>query len=288
MGQAAAHPDVNHAELVIVDGAAGGQTAGTWDDPTDLNYDRVRDQVLTPAGLSEAQVAAAWVKVANAGPQASLPAANADAFTLLAQMGDIARALRARYPNIRVVFYSSRIYAGYATTQLNPEPYAYESAFAVKWVVQAQITQMAGGPPDPLAGDLDITTAAPWIAWGPYLWADGLAGRSDGLVWQCADLANDGTHPSPSGREKVATMLMQFFLNSPHATPWFTSAGGVPCPADVDGDGIVGQSDLGELLSHFGQSVAPYTQGDLNGDGVVNQVDLGGLLANFGATCPPG
>ena len=68
MARAAADPAVNHTTLAIVDGAAGGQTADTWDSPTDANYDRVRDTRLTPRGLTEAQVQVAWVKVANAQP----------------------------------------------------------------------------------------------------------------------------------------------------------------------------------------------------------------------------
>ncbi|MBW7906273.1 MAG: hypothetical protein LC135_04670 [Phycisphaerae bacterium] len=54
------------------------------------------------------------------------------------------------------------------------------------------------------------------------------------------------------------------------------------CPGDVNGDGVVNQSDLGILLANFGQNVPPGTLGDLNGDGVVGQPDLGILLANFG------
>ncbi|MEO3780156.1 hypothetical protein ABGB16_25710 [Micromonospora sp. B11E3] len=83
IGQAAADPQVDHDKLVIVDGAAGGQTAGTWDSPTDANYDRVRDTRLAPLGLTERQVQIAWVKVANAQPSVSLPATNADASLLL-------------------------------------------------------------------------------------------------------------------------------------------------------------------------------------------------------------
>ncbi len=224
MGRAAADVRVDHDALALVNGAKGGQVAASWDSPADPNYDRIRDTWLTPLGLTEAQVQAAWVKVANAAPTVGLPAANADARALLGSMGAIARALKARYPNLQLAFFSSRIYAGYASTGLNPEPFAYESAFAVKWLVEAQIEQMAGGPVDPIAGDLDHGGVAPWLAWGPYLWADGLVPRaSDGLVWRCQDFQSDGTHPAQSGESKVGLLLLRHFLNAPYTAPWFRS-----------------------------------------------------------------
>jgi hypothetical protein len=229
MNRAAADPKVNHQTLVIVDGAAGGQTADTWDSPTDLNYDRVRDTRLAPLGLTEAQVQVAWVKVANAGPTVRLPYANADAYRLVTQTGNIARALKVRYPNLQQVFLSSRIYAGYATTALNPEPYAYESALGARWVIAAQIQQMRTGDIDPRAGNLDYETGpAPWIAWGPYLWAAGTYPRSDGLFWARADLAADGTHPSATGRAKVGALLLSFFKESGQARCWFTELACAP------------------------------------------------------------
>jgi len=225
MGQAAADPQVNHTKLVIVDGARGGQTANTWTSPAADNYNRIRDTKLAPLGLTERQVQVAWVKVANAGPTVSLPAANADAYLLVTQQGSIVRALKTRYPNLQLVFFSSRIFAGYATTTLNPEPFAYESGFGVKWVIQAQITQASGGGIDPRAGNLNYNGVAAWMAWGPYLWADGLNPRSDGLTWAPTDFATDGTHPSVSGRQKVAAMLLSFFKTSPHTACWFVVGG---------------------------------------------------------------
>jgi hypothetical protein len=222
--QAAADASVNHATLAIVDGAAGGQTAGTWDSPADANYDRVRDQRLAPRGLSESQVQVLWLKVANSNPTRSLVSARSDADTLVTQMANIVRAAKTRYPNLRQVFISSRIYAGYATTTLNPEPYAYESGFAVKWVIRAQIEQDRQGTiVDARAGDLRYPAASPWLAWGPYLWADGLNARPDGLIWQRADLQADGTHPSASGQQKVGAMLLAFFRTSPFTRCWFLS-----------------------------------------------------------------
>ena len=48
---------------------------------------------------------------------------------------------------------------------------------------------------------------------------------------------------------------------------------------DLDGDGVVGSSDLGILLSAWG---APGGPGDINADGAVDSADLGQLLAAWG------
>lgn len=228
MALAGADASVDATRLAIADGAAGGKTASVWTSAASVEYDRIRDTVLRPRGLGEGQVAVVWLKVANPGPTRALPDSAADAYTLLGQMGQILRALRIRYPNLRQVFASSRIYAGYATTTLNPEPYAYESGFAVKWLVEAQITQESGGGVNARAGDLDYDGVAPWVSWGPYLWANGATPRLDGLLWLAADLAADGTHPSSSGRTKVAVELLDFFKTSPHTSCWFLTGGSCP------------------------------------------------------------
>ncbi|MFG0252734.1 MAG: M28 family peptidase [Phycisphaerales bacterium JB038] len=55
-----------------------------------------------------------------------------------------------------------------------------------------------------------------------------------------------------------------------------------PCPEDLDGDGAIGQSDLGLLLSAYGLTDA----GDIDGDGDTDQADLGALLSAYGEPCP--
>jgi hypothetical protein len=220
--QAAADPAVNHTTLVLVDGAYGGRSASYWVSAASAEYDRIRDTWLTPLGLSERQVQIAWIKVANPGPRVALPATDADAYALETSIGQIARALRTRYPNLRQLFLSSRIYAGYATTTLNPEPYAYESGFSVKWAIESQISQMAGGGGDTHAGDLRYGTGiAAWLAWGPYPWAAGARARADGLTWLSTDFVGDGTHPAYGGRAKVGGMLLAFFKTSPATSCWF-------------------------------------------------------------------
>jgi hypothetical protein len=188
--------------LVIVDGAQGGQDAEKIRNPAAPFWETV-DQRLAVAQATSAQVQVAWLKEAFARPTDGFPA---HAARLRDALAEIVGIMRGRYPNLRLVYVSSRTYGGYATTRLNPEPYAFESGFSVKWLIQRRIEGKVKGL---------------WLAWGPYLWTDGTRGRADGVVWTCADAAPDGTHPSAAGREKVATLLLRFFRTDPTARTWF-------------------------------------------------------------------
>lgn len=197
--------------LVIVDGAQGGQTAADWANPACSCWS-VLDQRLRTANVAAPQVVAAWVKLANRQPSGTFAA---HAQQLAADTEVVLRALRQRFPNLSLAYLSSRIYAGYATTTLNPEPYAYESAFSVRWVIERQLAGTLNY--DPSRGPV----TSPWLSWGPYLWADGLTPRADGLTWACSELQADGTHPSAAGQIKVAAMLLSFFKSDATSRGWF-------------------------------------------------------------------
>jgi hypothetical protein len=234
--------------------------------PSENQYDRVRDTVLAtaktaplaPPGcgttanpcFTEKQVQVLWIKNANPSPAlhgfASLQpftdscaseSGTIEACNYEKQLGETIRAAKTRYPNLQQVFISTRIYAGYASVPLNPEPYSYEYGFSGKWLIQAQVDQIRNGTVDPVAGDLDYTNGitAAWTAWGPYLWAYGTTPRSDQLIWcngqsgsPCNgedDFQSDGTHPSPdAGVPKVVNLMMKFFSTSPYTPVWFCAS----------------------------------------------------------------
>jgi hypothetical protein len=204
--------------LVIVDGAQGGQDAERWTH-VGANTWQVAEERMKAAGVTTNQVQAVWLKQARIGPSrfGDFPKHVEELEGNI--LGSLQLAKR-HYPNLRIAYLSSRIYAGYATTGLNPEPYSYEGAFAVRELIERQIKGDAALNYDPAKGEVK----SPLLLWGPYLWADGLTPRkSDGLIWKREDLSDrDGTHPSPaSGREKVAKLLLTFFSNDPTSQPWF-------------------------------------------------------------------
>jgi hypothetical protein len=173
-------------------------------DPSYAYWSRV-DRRLAAAGTTAAQVQAVWLKEAIAQENEPFPA---DALRLRSDLGAIVQILEQRYPSLNLIYVSSRTYGGYATTTLSPEPFAYDSGFAVKWLV--------GHAAD---GHLK---ARPWVGWGPYLWTNGTKGRSDGLTWTCDDVRpQDGTHPSAAGQRKVAGLLVHFLQTSPTTKSWF-------------------------------------------------------------------
>ncbi len=201
MRLASGDPDI-HPAVTLVDGAMGG-----WDARraarTRGGYWSAVGRRLAAAGVTPREVQAVWLKHAISGEDRPFPL---DARGLRANLRAIARILPRRFPNLRLIYTSSRTYGGYAVTAFNPEPAAYDSGYAVRWLIQDRIEGRLKGP---------------WLGWGPYLWTDGTKGRADGFIWTCDDVRKDGTHPSPAGEAKVARALLQFFKSDPTTKTWF-------------------------------------------------------------------
>jgi hypothetical protein len=201
-------------KMVLVDGAQGGQVGWITSKAGTPFWDVVGDR-LQAAGVTHAQVQAAWLLQANPGPREEFPTEMKE---LQRDIIDTLHVMHDKFPNLKVTYLSNRTYAGYATSPLNPEPHAYENGFAVKWVIS---DQLAGKP------ELNYDAAkgpvrAPWIEWGPYLWADGVKASKSGLSYVREDYTEqDGTHPTMSGRMKVAKLLMQFMKTDATSRGWF-------------------------------------------------------------------
>jgi Cu/Ag efflux protein CusF len=216
--QALAGESAKNPQLVFVNGAQGGMTAAAIQNPKDngrgTQYWSTVDQRLEQAGVTRKQVQAVWIKQADAGPSQGFPKY---AQTLQAELVRIVQVIAERFPNARVTYLSSRTYGGYATTSLNPEPYAYESGFSVKWLIEQQLKGDPALNFDSAKGDVK----APWLSWGPNLWANGETKRADGFSYEPADFVADGTHQSPSGQRKVGRLLLDFFKSDSTTRDWF-------------------------------------------------------------------
>jgi hypothetical protein len=200
--------------VAIVDGNQGQQGMAQWADAQGAAWFEA-DRRLQAAGISRQQVQIVWVKLANIQPSGELTEHGRKL------QRDTAAALqnaRTRFPNLRIAYLASPIYAGWTMIPLNPEPYAYEGAFAARWLIQDQISGNPALNFDPANG----AVRAPLLLWGPYLWADGTTPRkTDGLIYARQDVLEDGTHPSDSGLRKVANMLVAFFRTDPLARTWY-------------------------------------------------------------------
>jgi len=220
--QQAAMADASlNSHLVLVNGANPNLTAARYANPNDPIWATEMNYFIPQAGVTANQIVAAWVMVIDGYPIGTFPA---DMTKLQGEYESIARNLHTKFPNLKLAFYSSRDYSGYSNGRVqpdDPEPYAYETAFAVRGMIADQLNG---------TGNLNYNAAngpvtAPWLAWANYDWANGLMPRSDGLVWTCQDFLNDGTHNSlPGGREKDANFLFNFLKTNDATAPWFMAS----------------------------------------------------------------
>jgi hypothetical protein len=180
------------------------------------------DERLKAAGASRAQVQVVWIKETDPAPHmGTFP----DYIRALeSELTRIVQLLPKRFPNVKLVYLSSRTYGGWAKPRPdghgpgNSEPYSYESGFAVKWLIQRQLAGEALLNFDAAKGPVK----APWLSWAAYLWTNGKTPRSDGLYFALDDFQEkDRMHESPAGQRKVGKQLVEFFKSDATTKPWF-------------------------------------------------------------------
>lgn len=109
--------------------------------------------------------------------------------------------LEQTFPNLELVYLEPRE-AGRFSPVTNGEPAAYRHSIAAL----------------EFANSYEGRTT---VLVGPYLWDDATCLRADGLSTVRSDFEADGIHPAPTGADKYADAMLQYFLTHPSATPWF-------------------------------------------------------------------
>jgi hypothetical protein len=212
--------------VVLVNGAVGGMSANMIQNPDDngrgAKYWATVDERLKAAGVTWPQVQVIWLKETNPAPhEGGFPKYIQ---TLQAELTRIVQLLPARFPNVKLVYLSSRTYGGWAkarpgrTGPGNSEPYSYETGFAVKWLIEQQLKGDTALNYDAARG----AVKAPWLSWGPYLWANGETKRQDGFSFQPSDFREDDQmHHSAQGQKKIGNQLLRFFKADSTTKGWF-------------------------------------------------------------------
>ncbi len=132
---------------------------------------------------------------------------------------------------------------------------------------------------DNLVSSVDLLLSTDGGATFPTTLATGQP-RLGSFVW---NVPTDAAF-SDEARIRVVAKDAQNRTGSDDSDANFTINGAVSCPADLDGDLVIGFGDLNLLLGNYGQS-GPGLAGDLDGDNDVDFADLNALLGLYGTNC---
>jgi hypothetical protein len=213
---AMADPSTN-SHLVVVNGGEPTANATDFSDLASPFWTTLLDDIVPNAGVTPQQVVAVAFEDIDVFPTGTYPG---DMVQLQGEFETVAQNVLKQFPNVKLMYYLPRFYAGYSGTfdRSSPEPYAYEQGFAIQGAVLDQVNGAASLNYNPTNGPV----MAPWLGYGAYTWANGMIPRSDGLTYNCQDLRSDGRHPSVLyGAPKVAAQFLNFFKTNDTTAPWF-------------------------------------------------------------------
>jgi len=196
------HPDIA-AQVEFVNCAVAGNALENWLSEQTL-WTKCKDNIEKNYSLDQVKVI--WAKNADqfTADGITLPDPAADYYDLVNNIGALAQKIGDEFPGVQAIFNTSRIYGGYVIEDKQAargEPISYEGGFATNTAIEKW-----------KAGELP---GAPWMGWGPYLWANSLTPNGSGIFWATSDFqgANgENQHPSEQGATKVADALHDFFM----------------------------------------------------------------------------
>jgi hypothetical protein len=163
--------------LVIVDGAIDGTDSPNYANFNDGSWQTILNYYLPYQNVTAQQVVAIWLNDPRSQPSGVYPT------DMVQQENDMIAAIQNMqiyFPNLKLAYLESMHYGGYATNTpiILPEPYAYETGFAVQTVIADQINGQANLNYNPNNGPV----VAPWLSWGTYDWANGMTPNGNALA----------------------------------------------------------------------------------------------------------
>lgn len=222
----------------------GGKDIGyATDDSTTEDYWELLVQKVYDVGYTPEQVQIGWMYFNTKG--LTVPPVFPDKSLETMEL-DILFINRAKefFPNLKIVYWSSRHFGGYADTDIVEyyslaEPTSYQNSWTVKWLIEAQINNT-----EPRLQYKGANPKSPYILWGPNFWCDGDIKRFyDNKKYTCelSFDADDGYHLSDQQDSKDGLDILdalyfgdvgkQFAKNSATwatCIPWLdTLAGGL-------------------------------------------------------------
>ncbi len=207
--------------MVLANGNYGSRGVDDMLDTIGTYWDFVMNKLLDTFSVTPQQVQIIWLKnISRTDTILDFPFHPQSVSNHFIELQAI---LKIKFPNLKQVYLTSNHYGGYTSpTNKNfkrlGEPASYYNGFAIKWTIAEQL---AGNPLLKYKGP---GAKSAWMAWGPYVWADGINPRADGLQWLCSDFDSTGYHLSEEGKTKEATILFNYLISSQTSKEWFKNS----------------------------------------------------------------
>jgi hypothetical protein len=205
---------------------------------------------LTPAQISQLQIAYGGIATPILDPRYAglghlkdgTPYASTYLKKSLQDWGEIIRKMKVKYPGLTMMILCERTSAAYGdTSHNNSEPSAREESIQIAELVKAQVGEVAGGTIHADIGSLDYRNGtAPWLCWGPQLWAPTAgvqgaqtpvaiaSGTSRGLAWNDLDFEQAGQPPNgdrvhPFLEQKMGRVHLWYWMTNEFLAPLRTA-----------------------------------------------------------------